>query len=718
MKRILSAVLCAVLLLALVPVLPQTVSAASLTNFNIRLNEPIASYTPDFSPEFNTNATVYSNVTWQENSPGFNMKLNSSDEFKAGLAYKVEIWVRLGAGNSFATDSYGDLAAAITVNGKAISSLKIEERNAQNQIVEVTITCNYDPLPGREISSVLIKGVPTPVAGNMPGYSFTIEGSSYGFYPTEPVVWRDKTNNFKQLDSSDTFIQGHEYQLCIWLSANREGGFTFRTDQYGNPQVNVTINSWAPDKVNKAYEQDGREVIEILYTFPACAAAHTCQPKLVPMQKQTCVMPGFKAYYECACGKCYEDAAGTKLITDMDGYGIIPADGHKEGDWSYNGTHHYKKCTTCREIIPGTEAAHSGGTASCIEKAQCSTCGASYGELDSEHRWGPGWDYKDASGHAWICADCKTHSEIYAHKPGPAATETSPQTCTDCGYVIQPALHVHTPGDLRYNSGEHYRYCTVCGEMMENENHKGGKATCVEKGKCTVCGYAYLPENEDHTPDTKWTACAGLYHAKLCKLCGAHCTPEEHKPGAAATETSPQTCTVCGYIITPAKNHTHKLSKVEMVPATCLKEGMKEHYACSGCSDKFTDAEGKNKIPESETLKLPALEHEYSGQWEHSDTEHWMICGNCKEPLEQTRMKHDLQNGKCQLCGYTEKAGTDETPSTGTGPTDTTPAATDPKSPEKDNNGMPWWGYVIIILGGINAGIGIAFILIKLKKKS
>lgn len=95
MKRILGAVLCVVLLLALVPALPLTASAASLSNFNIRLDEPVASYTPDFSPEFNTDVQLYSTVTWQENSPGFNMKLNSHDEFQAGLAYKVEIWVRL-----------------------------------------------------------------------------------------------------------------------------------------------------------------------------------------------------------------------------------------------------------------------------------------------------------------------------------------------------------------------------------------------------------------------------------------------------------------------------------------------------------------------------------------------------------------------------------------------------------------------------------------------
>lgn len=52
---------------------------------------------------------------------------------------------------------------------------------------------------------------------------------------------------------------------------------------------------------------------------------------------------------------------------------------------------------------------------------------------------------------------------------------------------------------------------------------------------------------------------------------------------------------------------------------------------------------------------------------------------------------------------------------------ETTPAATQlqtqmPVAPNED--AFPWWGYAVIILGGITAGIGIAFILIKRKKKS
>lgn len=612
MKRFLSVLLCAVMVLMLLPAITLPASAKSLTHFDIRLDAPIASYTPDFTPTFNTDVYLYYNVTWQENSPGFNMKLNSHDEFKAGLAYKVEIWVWFSDGNCLATNSNGDLDATITVNGHAISSLEINRRNDQNQITEVTITCEYDPLPGSEISQVYITGIPTPVAGNMPGYSFTIDSNAYGFYHTEPIVWMDKTNNFKQLDSSDTFIEGHEYQLCIWLYANREGGFTFKTDQYGNPQVNVILNSWAPDKVNKAYEQDGREVIEILYTFPACPAAHICNPQLVPQQDPTCVMPGFRAYYECSCGNCYEDAAGTKLITDLDGYGIIPAKGHKEGNWGYNGTQHYKKCVNCNEAIPGTEAAHSGGTATCIQKAICDICGYAYGETDPEHKWSPTYLYLVEAGHAWICADCKCHSEIEPHKPGPAATETTPQICTECGYTIAPAI-----------------------------------------------------------------------------------------------------------------GHIHELIFLPDVAPTCMASGTVAHYACSGCTARFSDAEGKNPLPADTNVIIPPLGHTASDNWGMNAGFHWRTCTTCQEVLIETEMIHDMAEGKCLTCGYsatqnpepTEPNPTDPKP-TDPKPNESKPAPTQPgNQAEKPDASGGWILPVVIAVVCFVVGIVATALIMKKKKQ-
>lgn len=58
---------------------------------------------------------------------------------------------------------------------------------------------------------------------------------------------------------------------------------------------------------------------------------------------------------------------------------------------------------------------------------------------------------------------------------------------------------------------------------------------------------------------------------------------------------------------------------------------------------------------------------------------------------------------------------------TGSAPSDTTPEPTQPQTQmpgAPENDAFPWWGYAVIILGGIAAGIGVAFMLIKQKKKS
>ena len=246
----------------------------------------------------------------------------------------------------------------------------------------------------------------------------------------------------------------------------------------------------------------------------------------------------------------------------------------------------------------------------------------------------------------------------------------------------QPA-HTHTPSDWRITGAYHYTVCTECGEFLMQEDHTGGVATCTEKGKCTVCGCEYLETTEDHIPDTsEWIARTDMYHFHPCKLCGAHCDIEDHRwspkphvttasghayqcadcmacseeqphiPGPAATETAPQTCTECGYILAPAKNHVHDLAKVPEVPADCIQEGNIEYYVCAGCMDCFTDPEGKNKIPETQSVMTPALGHTVSDDWKRDENYHWRVCAVCGEVLEETRMVHEQENGKCATCGY------------------------------------------------------------------
>ena len=54
------------------------------------------------------------------------------------------------------------------------------------------------------------------------------------------------------------------------------------------------------------------------------------------------------------------------------------------------------------------------------------------------------WGYKDAEGHAHECQNCDAHDAVQPHTPGAAATATTPQTCTACGYIIAPATGIES----------------------------------------------------------------------------------------------------------------------------------------------------------------------------------------------------------------------------------------------------------------------------------
>ena len=59
----------------------------------------------------------------------------------------------------------------------------------------------------------------------------------------------------------------------------------------------------------------------------------------------------------------------------------------------------------------------------------------------SAHKWSREWK-TDKDGHWRECTDCGIAGEKSAHISGGAATETTAEKCTVCGYVITPALKV------------------------------------------------------------------------------------------------------------------------------------------------------------------------------------------------------------------------------------------------------------------------------------
>lgn len=81
--------------------------------------------------------------------------------------------------------------------------------------------------------------------------------------------------------------------------------------------------------------------ITVTAVWEELPAEHTCKPEPVAKVAPTCTEDGKESYYTCKdCGKFYEDAAGTKEITDLSAWGKLDKLGH--ADKNQDG-----KCDAC-----------------------------------------------------------------------------------------------------------------------------------------------------------------------------------------------------------------------------------------------------------------------------------------------------------------------------------------------------------------------------------
>ena len=410
--------------------------------------------------------------------------------------------------------------------------------------------------------------------------------------------------------------------------------------------------------------------------------------------------------------------------------------------WSTDETNHWHECTcgdkkdlaahvdankdhNC-DVCGKKMSDHTGGTATCKDKATCTICGQKYGSL-AGHNYKTEWS-TDETNHWHECSVCGDKKDVAAHTPGAPATETTPQTCTICGYVIKAALgHTHNfnqkntsetylksaatctkkavyyysctcgeKGTETFESGDlaahnyktewskdntkHWHECSVCGDKKDEaahtdanndhncdicgkkmSDHTGGTKTCKDKATCTICGQKY-GDLAAHNYKTEWSK-DSTKHWHECSVCGNKKDEAAHTPGAAATETTPQTCTTCGYVIKEAIGHVHSYTekntdaKYLKSAATCTAKAV-YYYSCS-CGEKGTET-----FESGETLA-----HTWESKWANNDSKHWHECTVCKTKgdeadhafewkidKEATVTEAGAKHEECKVCGYKKTA--------------------------------------------------------------
>ncbi|MBE6555028.1 MAG: hypothetical protein E7663_02170 [Ruminococcaceae bacterium] len=163
-------------------------------------------------------------------------------------------------------------------------------------------------------------------------------------------------------------------------------------------------------------------------------------------------------------------------------------------------------CSVCGTTTTPAKDSHTGGTATCTEKAVCAVCNTAYGTVDVDNHIDENTDH--------ICdRDCGK-TDIGTHAD---SAEDNDHVC-DYG----------------------------CGATLEE--HKGGTATCVSGNLCEICGVEYdTTKNPNNHISTEFTYTENNdgTHNKLYACCEAVHTANEACSGGTATCVSGKICDFC-----------------------------------------------------------------------------------------------------------------------------------------------------------------------------
>ena len=336
---------------------------------------------------------------------------------------------------------------------------------------------------------------------------------------------------------------------------------------------------------------------------------HVGSTYLVGQREATCYAEGNTG--DIYCSTCnHEIEKGTPIAKNAHNPASV---------WTTDETDHWKECQTvgCGNIID--KAHHSGGEATCVNKAICEVCKIEYGDVDATNH---------------------KNTEIRG-ATDPTCCEagyTGDKWCTDCNTKIESGSEIsstgnHTDVDGKWESdGTNHWHTCYFGTKFDITAHNGGEATCKSPAECSECGHSYGPLDannhkgttylknqkeatcfeEGYTGDTYCSDCnekiadgqsiaknahnpASVWttnehdHWKECQTvgCGNVIDKAAHS-GGEATCVSKAVCEVCKaqYGDVDATNHKHTEIR-DAKPATEQEKGYTGDTWCIDCNKKI-----------------------------------------------------------------------------------------------------------------------------------
>ena len=436
--------------------------------------------------------------------------------------------------------------------------------------------------------------------------------------------------------------------------------------------------------------------------------------------------------------ECKYLAAAGKTLPVFNGQG--DAHDHQSNDWEHNDTEHWQVCT-CGAVFHKAE--HSGGTATCTQRATCTVCGAEYGDALG-HDFTTSWTHDDNE-HWKQCSRCDAKDDVGPHTWDSGTITTAPTctkagertyTCTECGATKTEPIDAtgHSwKSDWTSDATHHWHECAneSC-DVTDNAGkngyaeHSGGKATCKAQAVCEFCKAEYgekLPHDfTAETVDAKYLKSAATctekaVYYKSCAVCGlsSEGTADEatffsgnaldHDWGAWTQNSDEKTHTrICKRDTSHTEtencidaNKDHKCDICDYIISECADDN-KDHK-CDYCGKKLTEhTGGKATCKDKAKCEVCGAEYGELDAKNHTDLKHFPATAATKTT------EGNIEYWYCEGCGkyYSDKDGTKEIKKADTV---TAKLKDDSKSPQTgDTSNLALWIALLFVSGGAAIG--------------
>ena len=250
------------------------------------------------------------------------------------------------------------------------------------------------------------------------------------------------------------------------------------------------------------------------------------------------------------------------------------------------------------------------------------------------------------------CSHLHMLTDVKVIKAATCTEEGEMESACECGYVEKSTIPTteHLAGAWEITkqptceaSGSQKLSCRVCGTTMDTANIAARGHDIVE-----VAAKAATCSEVGHNAYKYCAACEYTTYVEVDR--------KAHTPGAEATCTTPQYCSVCEMTVSDALGHVRLVT--EGTPATCTKEGVSDEVECTRCKEII-----------EESIEIPQRQHViveipgYAATCTEKGLSSALVCLVCDEEIAEAVVlpagsgEHNFtgSTSKCEYCGIKEK---------------------------------------------------------------